>query len=96
MIKELNSIENGYNIQFGGGYTTLGLKLSEETKKRMSEAQKGNIRHYTKEQNERMSIILTGKKHPHKGYPITEEHRLKMFKARMKNKEEREKLLKIV
>ena len=61
----------GYNLTEGGG-GTLGLKLSEETKKKMSQSGKGNIKH-------------TGVNHPFFGKHHTEETRKRMSKSRIGN-----------
>ena len=56
MIEKYNSIDNGYNVSIGGG-GTYGIPCSDETKKKISEANKGkpspqgikNLEKYRKE-----------------------------------------------
>lgn len=62
---------NGYNLTFGGGGTS-GLKLSEETKKKMSESRKGQKR--DDEFKRRMSKL-------HKGKVVSDETKQKLSEA---------------
>lgn len=41
LIEQYNTVADGYNILPGGGRTSAGLKLSDEHKRRISEAKKG-------------------------------------------------------
>lgn len=80
--------EYGYNICTIAG-SCLGIKLSEETKKKMSEACKGRI--FTEEHKRKMSLSSTGKhkseKHKQrisevrKGHLVTEETKNKISKS---------------
>jgi hypothetical protein len=54
-ILEFNSVENGYNVSVGGG-GTFGIPCSEETKRKIGDANRGKpcidpdrLRRYTKE-----------------------------------------------
>lgn len=63
-----NEPEYGYNISAGGEKTTLGLKLSESARKRMSEAHKGNKhqnygKHLKEETRRKISESEKGKRH---------------------------------
>ena len=63
-IRKFNSFgENGYNLTLGGE-GTLGKHLTEEQKKKVSEAQKGKV--VTDETKMKMSLSGKGK-HNHKG-----------------------------
>ena len=76
-IKKFDSCRNGYNITLGGD-GTLGLKVSDETKAKISSTHKQNM---TSERYERLSNMcrsIGSKTH------ITEELRNKAHKARKK------------
>jgi group I intron endonuclease len=81
-IKERKSLasENGYNLSFGGD-GRLGYKLSEETKQKISQGNKGKT--YTTESLEKMSIAAkkrsVGKPSPMNGKKHTEESKQKII-----------------
>lgn len=70
-----------YNICSIAG-SLLGIKRSEETKQKMSVANKGKIR--TEEQKKRMSEASKGNKH-HLGHRHSEETKQKMSESHKKN-----------
>ena len=78
-IKELNTkAPFGYNLTDGGGGKS-GFTVSEETRKKMSEAQKGEKHHmYGKHLSEETRNKLS---EAHRGKKITEEMRKKMSEA---------------
>lgn len=65
----------GYNKTYGGG----GVKATEETKRKMSEAQKG--KHFSEEHKRKLSEALKGEKSPNYGKHPTEETRRKQSEA---------------
>jgi group I intron endonuclease len=75
---------NGYNLMEGGGSTG---KRSEETKKKISEAQTGENnnmfgKEHTEETKQKMSEAKSGEKHPMYGKTHTEETKQKMSEAK--------------
>jgi len=87
-IKEYDSLSpNGYNLMTGGGNS----RPSEETKKKISEANKG--RHYSKETKLKMSKTAKGRittkearkklSEANKGKSLSEEHKRKLSIAGM-------------
>ena len=65
LIKEFDSIVNGYNIEHGGN--TIGTH-SEETRRKISEANKGRKGHkWTKEEKARISEQTRGENNPFYG-----------------------------
>lgn len=91
-IAKLNStdLNIGYNLCAGGG-TTLGLKMTEEQKQKVSKSLIGNKRTLgfkpTKETMSRMSKSHTGKKHSQE----TKEKCRNCFKGRKHTEENKEK-----
>lgn len=68
LISEFNSTDKnfGYNILPGGNLGTLGIELSEETRKRMSESHTGEKNHFygkthSEESKLKMSVAKLGK-----------------------------------
>jgi group I intron endonuclease len=80
-IKLKNSlVPNGYNIESGG---FSGKKLSEETKRKISEKNKGDKnhmfgKHLSEEAKNKMRISKSGNNHPMFGKHFSEEHRRKI------------------
>lgn len=66
-IKEYDTYKNGYNMTFGG-YTTTGLKLSEEQKKRMSESRKGKKHRPRTEEERQFQSRMMKEKWASEGY----------------------------
>jgi len=80
-IKEYDTFLNGYNMTYGGEGTLgkkswLGKKHSDETRRKISEANKGKIR--SKEHSENISKSKLGKKVK----PFTDEHKKKISESR--------------
>jgi group I intron endonuclease len=75
LIRKLNTRENGYNTTEGGD-GTLGMELSEETRKKISEKNSGS-NHYCfgKHLSEEIRRRISEK---HKGKKLTKEHRKKI------------------
>lgn len=69
----LNNPKKGYNINKGG---IFGDRLSEETKKKLSDFNKGKV--MSKETRDKISKAFKGEKHPMYGKHHTEEARRKM------------------
>lgn len=67
----------GYNLS-SGGESNSGVKMSEETRKKMSKAAKERC---TKEWRENISRFNTGEKHPQYGKPRSDETKEKISKA---------------
>lgn len=102
-IKKYHARTNGYNLTDGGdgtlGFTSpnKGKKfgpLSEEQKKKISEALKGKPSNFkgkkmSEESKHKMSEALKGKKYPNRK-PLSEEHKQKLKDAwqRRKNKKQ--------
>ena len=63
-IARHNSVENGYNICPQGG-SRRGVKLSEETKQKLSDAKKGKS--LSSETKKKMSGAKTGENNPNYG-----------------------------
>lgn len=84
-IKKYNTIfPNGYNIQ-SGGKSQNGFHLSDETKKKLSEAHKG--RKFSKEHKEKISEQkkkLIGELNPFFGKNHSEEYKIKSSLKRRK------------
>jgi hypothetical protein len=78
-ISMFDTFNNGMNCCRGGLGPNSGMRLSEEHKRKISQANIGRKR--TKEQKEYLSKALTGRKNPHKGMIWTEESRANMSKA---------------
>lgn len=68
--------EKGYNFTMGGNGGLLGMPKTEETRRKISEANKG--RRHTPEEKEQVSKALKGRK-------LTEEHRQKISEANKTN-----------
>jgi group I intron endonuclease len=73
----------GYNNSIGGEYGTLGARLSEETRRKMSESRKGEKnsfygKHHTDEARAKNSIAHKCQIGCWKGKRLTEEHRQKI------------------
>lgn len=62
-----------------GGSPTKGRKMSEETKRKISEANKG--RQFSKKHKEKLSKAKLGSEGPHKGKTFSEEHKKKLSEA---------------
>ena len=85
LIRAYDSIKNGYNILLGGR-RGCGLKHSEESKKKISEALTG--RKHTEEAKKRMSVVQ-------KGRVVSDETRKKLSeiaKRRMMSEEHKKKI----
>jgi len=89
-ITKFNSIENGYNITFGGEIGTLGLKMPCSFGEKISERQKGKNnpcygKTYSVEErlqhSERLKKWHKNNKHPRKGKTATEQTKTLMSKA---------------
>ena len=96
-IKDRKSLasENGYNLSFGGD-GRLGYKLSDETKRKIGEGNKGKT--YTAESLEKMSVAAkkrsVGKLSPMDGKKHTDETKKKIseaFKGRIHSEESKKK-----
>jgi len=114
LIKHFDTFKNGYNLTFGGqgnsgnrsnetkrkiSKANKGRKLSEETRKRMSESQRGNknfLDHkHSLETKLKISDANKGKNSHRKGIKLTKEIRKRMSKAqkgRIFSKEHKKKL----
>jgi group I intron endonuclease len=85
-IKELNTkAPNGYNLT-DGGETIIGYTHTEETKKKMSEANKGKEpwckgKHHSEETRIKLSESKKGEKNHFYGKHLSEEHRKKLSEA---------------
>lgn len=77
-IEYYNAKENGYNLT-EGGEGNVGYAHSEETKRKISEAQKG--KHPSEEAKEKMSEAQKGEKNHNYGKHHTEETRKKISEA---------------
>ena len=77
-------MNGGYNLQAGG---TNGYTVSDETRRRMSEAQLGKV--LTEETRKKMSKTRKGKKH-------SEEHKRNISIAKMGHKHSEETIRKMV
>lgn len=75
----IDSLTPEYNICKIAG-SCLGIKLSDETKQKMSEAQKG--KHLSEETKRKMSESKKGEKHPFYGKHLSEEAKQKLSEAR--------------
>lgn len=74
-IYKYNSYCNGYNSTLGGE-GTVGLIMTPEHRKHISEAKKGKVAYYpTEEQRKAKSVMFSGAKHPMYGKHWDEEHR---------------------
>ena len=78
-----NQEEYGYNISIGGECGTFGAKLSESTRKKMSESRKGENnnfygKHHTKESIKKNRIAHLGKNGFWKEKKLSEEHKRKI------------------
>lgn len=80
---------NGYNIADGGS-GILGVKFSEETKRKLSEIKKGKYngeknpfynKHHSEETKKILSEIKKGKESPMKGKHFSEETKKKLSEA---------------
>jgi len=80
LIKEIG-LENLCNLTEGGEGTS-GYKLSEETKKKMSEAKKGKKRIFSEEHKKNISKGKIGHKGYWEGKELSEETRAKMSAAK--------------
>ncbi len=85
MIARLNTTDKdfGYNKATGGQGCVLGIKRSEETRRKMSESRKGNKnhfygKHHTKESRRKLSESHKGQKCVWKGKKLSEEHKRKI------------------
>lgn len=78
-IKEKDSVNNGYNISTGG-YSASGIKMSEETRRLLSEQRKGHI--VSKETREKISKANKGRKPGFIGHKHTEEAKEKIAQAK--------------
>jgi len=79
---DLTNEKKGYNVS-SGGWGKSGCHLSEETKKKIGESNKG--KKISKEQRERLSERTKGKPSPRKGVKLTEEQKHQMS-LRLKGK----------
>ncbi len=82
--KEHNSLH--WKGKTGELNSFYGKHHSEETKKKISEANKGQIpwikgKHLSEEAKKKISESRMNKPHPHKGHPMTEETKRKMSAA---------------
>lgn len=80
-----NEPEFGYNITSGGS-GSIGCKLSDETKKKMSEARKGKNhpmygKHHSEETKKKISETKCGCISPNKGKTFSDEHRIKLSES---------------
>lgn len=86
-IAEYNSVwPNGYNISTGGGGGS-GVKRSEETKQKMSEAKKGENhpmygKHHSEEHKQKISDALKAENNPMYGKHHSDEAKQKMSDAK--------------
>lgn len=91
LISQYNSRDKkfGYNVLIGGGLGTLGLKMSKETRKKMSENRRGENNHfYGKSHSEESKLKMSkakvgkyrGENNPNFGRHASEETRQKMSK----------------
>ena len=82
-IKMYDSFKNGYNSNTGGDSRIL----SEESRKILSEAHKGQVshmkgKHLSEEAKQKLSESLKGRKAWNKGIPISEEQKRKLSDAK--------------
>ena len=89
-IKELNSIETGYNISEGGGggNTRLGMGEEDYNKwiKNKSEAQTGKVGYWTGKKRPKHSEKLKGRSRPTPwlaGKPLSEDHKNKIAQSKV-------------
>ena len=80
LIKEIG-LGNLCNLTEGGEGIS-GFKLSEETRRKMSEAKKGKKRVFSKEHREKLSKANTGKEGYWKGKNLSKETKDKMSEAK--------------
>ena len=78
-IRKYKTFENGYNETLGGG-GNLGIKISEETRRKISESLKG--RTLSEEQKRKLSEVNKGRKFG----PMSEEQKRKLSEAHKGNK----------
>lgn len=76
----------GYNFSTGGEYGSLGVKLSKDTRLKMSLAKSGSNhpmygKGHSEETKEKLSIIMSGDKHPQYGTKGSENKIKKLSKA---------------
>lgn len=85
-IKELNTkAPNGYNLT-DGGETIIGYTHTEETKRKIGEANKGKEpwikgKHLSKETRNKLSELHKGEKNYFYGKHLSEEHKKKLSEA---------------
>ena len=82
-IEKLDSFYNGYNCTTGG---RANIIISEETRKRISESNKGHIawntgKHWSEEVKQKLSEIHKGKSSWSKGKHFSKEHRKKISES---------------
>lgn len=94
-IKELNSINKGYNLTVGGEFSTKGYKHTKESKNKMSKARKGKSYEeiYGKEQAEKLKTMKSKEQSGDKNINYGKEGSLKL-KKRWQNPTIREDTLK--
>ena len=80
LIKRFNTKIDGYNSTDGGDYGTTGMKMSEEAKKKISEAKRRENLSFG--QRKRMSESKMGKKNPFYHKTHSEESRKRISEAK--------------
>ena len=70
----------GYNMTTTGRVSNFGNRHSKETKKKISEANRGKVR--TEEFKKKLSTLNKGKSSTNKGRVLTEEHKIKISESK--------------
>jgi group I intron endonuclease len=84
----IDKLSPEYNIANNVALPMLGRHHTEESKRKMSEAQKGNVgvwhgKNLSEEHKHKISEALKGKNNPRYGEHLSEEHRQKLSEAKM-------------
>lgn len=92
----------GYNLSTGGGSSAIGVKLSEETRRKMSMKRRG--KKLSEEHRKKIALSNTGRKQTeyakqiaslvHKGKKLSPEHKSKFVQSRKHTEETKAKISK--